>query len=34
MELVDRRSEGEAWLIALVVGLVFAGIAFYAIFMR
>jgi rhomboid protease GluP len=32
MELVDRRSEGESWLIALVVGLVFAGIAFYVIF--
>jgi rhomboid protease GluP len=34
MDLVDRRSDGESYLIALVVGLVFAGIAFYAIFIR
>jgi rhomboid protease GluP len=34
MELVDRRSEGEAWLVALLVGLSFAGVAFWAIFLR
>jgi rhomboid protease GluP len=34
LQLTDRRSESEAWLVAMVVGLVFAGVAFYAIFMR
>jgi rhomboid protease GluP len=34
MELADRRSEGEAWIVAMVVGLSFAGLAFWAIFLR
>ncbi|MEN4041192.1 MAG: rhomboid family intramembrane serine protease [Anaerolineaceae bacterium] len=34
MELVNRRSEGETYLVALLVGLFFAGLAFWAIFFR
>jgi len=34
MDLTDRRSDGESFLVALLVGSVFAGLAFWAIFTR
>jgi rhomboid protease GluP len=34
IELEDRRSLGEAWLAALVIGLLFAGAVFFVIFMQ
>jgi rhomboid protease GluP len=34
MELHDRRTLGEALLVALVIGLLFAGAVFFVIFMQ